>query len=800
MSCLCDKKNIFRELDIAAGLDVLPRQIGGFPEFRRAMLAEIRRHDALKDWHARNEDDLGVMVLEMWAYVCDVLAFYDEAIANESYLRTADLRASLRKLTGLLGYIPRPAVAASVILTALAEGRQALTLKKGTAFRSEGFDGQSPQVFELDKQTTIHPLNNQWKLNPQRPDSLGTGKASGGAHNYILINRENTKLKKKDILLVVTSKQTCIHHVKKRSELIDDKGESYVRLDLDPALKIDKGTALADITLYTPTQTVGLWTMGKTPQAVKNSKLILDGLYRQLKADQYILVSKGGEYRWFKLNQVNDTLMDATAGSNYSVKNTDGKKVTLTVPPAQAPATELTLDVPLNQSTRKKAAAASWSNTDSSRLIVHYAFIDVGEVTRQRKTTITAGSNLVVIPAKGTSVETPADGSKPSAFVLQDVNEVSVQGNGTLNYQSGSLDFQSSGRLKSLTPPVKVFGNVLQAGRGESVSNEILGSGDAAQANQTFKLKKNPLTYVSAATSRDERGVKSTLRVWVDGVQWQEVSSFYSQGPNDEVYILRQKDDQETLITFGDGKYGRRLPTGTDNVIASYRYGAGAAAPPANTIAQLAKPVKKLTSVNNPFAASGGGDAENQDGIRSYAPQSALLLGRAVSLTDFIAAAAGMPGVQAVHAQWRWNNRRQRPVIQIWYIGGGDSKKMTTSLRNLADPSIALDVTKATAVPLNLSFHVEVDENSVDEDVLTDIRSTLTDTNKGMLSVKNIGIGQPLYRSQLFAAILSVSGTVAVTHMQCDKKPFEAMAIKPDDGAYYDVKGGALIINGKEAF
>jgi predicted phage baseplate assembly protein len=431
---------------------------------------------------------------------------------------------------------------------------------------------------------------------------------------------------------------------------------------------------------------------------------------------------------------------------------------------------------------------------------VHYAFVNVGRLTRQHDTAFSPSSDLVVAPVSGTKLEMPVDGSAPSAFVLQDVNEISVQGNGNVDFDSGELDFQAADWSQSLTPPVNVFGNVLQSSRGETVSDEILGSGDATQPNQTFKLKKSPLTYVAAPSAEDERGVKTTLKIWMDGIQWQEVSSFYGQGPNHEVYSVRQNDDQETLITFGDGRRGRRLPTGTDNVVASYRFGAGAAAPPANSITQLAKPIKGLTAVNNPFAANGGDDAQDADGIRGYAPQAALLLGRAVSLQDFIAATAGMPGVQAVHAQWRWNNQRQRPVIQIWYIGGGDSQKITASLRKLADPAIALDVTKAGSVPLTLSFDVEVGERVVEDDVLADIRSALTDPDAGMLSVKNIGIGQPLYRSQLLAAILAVPGTVAVTYSQHDETPFDAMAVKPDPGKYFDVAAGALIINGRQGF
>lgn len=806
-NCPCDEQVIFPALDIAVGLDDLPRQIGGFPEFRRAMLTAMREHAPLDDWNARDEDDLGVMLLEMWAYVCDILSFYDEVIANELYLRSADLRPSLRKLTGLLGYVPRPAVSASVLLTALAEGRKALTLKPGIAFRSEAFDDEAPQVFELNRQTTIHPLNNSWKLDPQRSDAIGYGTAAGGAHAYVLLKEENKKLQKQDAVLININSSISAHIISKRSVITGDDEENYIRMDLDPELTATSTTKLEDIRLTTPTQTVGLWTIGSSPTAIPSgeSELILNGLYRQIKAGQFILVSKGDEYRWFMLTQVGDTMMNVNDGGEFDVTDTDNNTVTLTIPAAQAPATKLTLDKGLNDATRKKSGAETWNNNDRTELIVHYACINVGELTRQRDTLFDTGSNLAVAPVGGKKLQAPVDADPPSTFVLQDINDVSVQGNGSVDYATGELDFQGSDLNDALTPPVKVFGNVLQASRGESVSQEVLGSGDATQSNQTFTLKKKPLTYIAAPTSDDERGVSSTLTVWVDGVKWQEVSSFYGKDAADEVYIVRQNDNHETLVIFGDGKRGRRLPSGGNNVIADYRYGAGAAAPPANSITQLAAPVKRLSSVNNPFAATGGADAEKADGIRAYAPQSALLLGRAVSLQDFIAATAGMSGVVAVHGEWRWNNRRQRPVVQLWYIGDNDSATITSALRNLSDPAIALDVIKADSVALTLTFDVEVDERYVESDVLNNVRSAVIDEDSGLLSPKNIGIGQPLFRSRLFAAILAVPGTLAVTHLTYDAYvsepvPFDELAIKPVAGEYFDLARGGLIINGKERF
>ena len=52
-TCPCDVRPFPPAPDIAAGLDRLPRQIAGFPEFRLALLAGISGQPALDAWRAR---------------------------------------------------------------------------------------------------------------------------------------------------------------------------------------------------------------------------------------------------------------------------------------------------------------------------------------------------------------------------------------------------------------------------------------------------------------------------------------------------------------------------------------------------------------------------------------------------------------------------------------------------------------------------------------------------------------------------------------------------------------------------
>src|SRR5688500_14722619 len=85
--CLCDSFVHPEKLKIGMGLSDIPRQIAGFPEFRRAMLYAIRpklldpsapvlqidpdeiHKLALNNWTARLPGDPGIMLLEMWAYI-----------------------------------------------------------------------------------------------------------------------------------------------------------------------------------------------------------------------------------------------------------------------------------------------------------------------------------------------------------------------------------------------------------------------------------------------------------------------------------------------------------------------------------------------------------------------------------------------------------------------------------------------------------------------------------------------------------------------------------------------------------
>lgn len=105
---------------------------------------------------ARDTSDFSIALLDSWASVGDVLTFYQERITNEGYLRTATERRSVVELARLVGYTPKPGVAATVFLSYEIDPTQveAANIPVGSAAQSTPGPGEQPQTFE-----TVEPLD-----------------------------------------------------------------------------------------------------------------------------------------------------------------------------------------------------------------------------------------------------------------------------------------------------------------------------------------------------------------------------------------------------------------------------------------------------------------------------------------------------------------------------------------------------------------------------------------------------------------------------------------------------------------
>lgn len=210
---------------------------------------------------------------------------------------------------------------------------------------------------------------------------------------------------------------------------------------------------------------------------------------------------------------------------------------------------------------------------------------------------------------------------------------------------------------------VVVRGNVARATHGETIAAEVLGSGDYQQTNQRFPLRRAPLTW---APDPETGEPSCSLTVYVNRVKWRRVDSLYEAGPHDHCYTLETDENGVTYVVFGDGVMGARLPSGFENVVASYRSGLGAEGEVrAEGIAQLMSRPLGLRSVTNPLPAAGAASPESPEEIRRRAPLRARALRRIVSREDYVDFARNYPGVAKVDAQILWDGRRRLTHVTI---------------------------------------------------------------------------------------------------------------------------------------
>ncbi|WP_143424943.1 baseplate J/gp47 family protein [Geodermatophilus pulveris] len=118
---------------------------------------------ALSSLTARHTDvplDPALALLDGWACVGHVLGFYTDRLVNEHYLRTCRQHRSAVELSRLVGYTPRPGVAADVHLAftlADVDPEAVLEVPAGTRAYSQPGPGETMQAFETGEALTGRP-------------------------------------------------------------------------------------------------------------------------------------------------------------------------------------------------------------------------------------------------------------------------------------------------------------------------------------------------------------------------------------------------------------------------------------------------------------------------------------------------------------------------------------------------------------------------------------------------------------------------------------------------------------------
>jgi hypothetical protein len=327
------------------------------------------------------------------------------------------------------------------------------------------------------------------------------------------------------------------------------------------------------------------------------------------------------------------------------------------------------------------------------------------------------------------------------------------------DYLRLEVRFNTPGVLDAAS--ARLHGNVVLAGHGETVRDEIVGSGDASRAFQRFPLSNAPLTYIP---SPRPEGAESTLELFVDGVRWREVPTLFDQPPTGQIFVPELGETGTTTLEIGDGRNGSRLPTGIDNVTATYRVGLGLAGRVrAGTLTGAVDRPPGLGDVVNPLPADGGADPEAASEARVNAPRTVRTFGRAVSFRDFEELVTASGEVAKAQATWVWDGFARALHLTVARAGGGafatdGLRRLLEMLDAARDPNQPLLIGNARDVPIVLRAALCVRPEYVRADVLAAAHEDVVRS----FSFDQLQLGEPVFLSDVFRLLQDVDGVLSV--------------------------------------
>ncbi|HEY5786421.1 MAG TPA: putative baseplate assembly protein [Microlunatus sp.] len=783
------------------GLTRLAYRSGTHGSVLRRMLGAIDR--SLPALTVRTADDASIALLDAFATLADVVTFYHERIGNEGYLRTATELRSVLELARSIGYELRPGAAAATLLSfdvLPAEGAPpAAQVWAGLPVRSVPAQGQRPQTYETDEPLEARATGNAVPLRLRGPQlikagaknaylaGVGTGLAVGDALLFVSgpDGTADPKSVKRAVRLLSTVKPvpartpedvdatavtwadglpepwppgTRVYALRLRASVFGHNAPDFRTMPKDVQLAFEdpkphppppSGTTPTGTTSPTGTSAAGAeppqwpprWPRFKLPDEVGQPVLHIDQAYPKLQPGSWLVLREQGK-------------------QDLVCKVTDAKLSARTDFALTGRTTRVVLDVKGDE----------LAKFDRREVVVFAAGEDDDwlELTSEPLGGRVTGSDLQVTTVEPFSVgqRVVVTGTTPSGDAVAHLTRIeSIPPGGGIISLTNELSRISERGVQQSTvldrPSVRILANVVTATHGETVQAEVLGSGDGTSSFQRFTLKKKDLTYLTAATAG---GVESTLQVRVDGVLWHELASLFLAGPREPAYVVRLSTDGDATVIFGDGEHGSRLPSGQENIVASYRTGIGPAgnAPP-GALSLLQQRPLGIVAVTNPIPASGGTPPEVVEDARTNAPLAVLTLDRVVSIEDHADFARAFVGVAKARAVVLWNGTA--PVVHVT-VAAPDGQTMgpltlghlREALDRMRDRSRSVRIDDFVPLRFVVGVAVLVDPTLVFASVGVVVRAAIIDH----FALARRDFTQPVTTSEVLATVQAVQGVEAV--------------------------------------
>jgi predicted phage baseplate assembly protein len=794
------------------GESPLRRRVGEYDSFARDLIAQVESElvdGGLlgRDWDVEG-DPLASTLVGLWAYVAEIVAAYSELTAAEAYLSTASDWTDLSRVAGLVGYRPRPPVAAQGWVRVVVDKGADPLLPAGTRVQAPGTPQRAAQTFEVAQDTQLYSDWNQltatWVPVSVLPDGRRVrflGDPGFRTGDRVLFVEENLPVGNPcgdppdpgagspwDLgdWLALLAWLTCMSGLGAPATALaiatvagreDELGTALVEFDRDLDGILSSSTAayaayrveqtagearrLSNVLQVTETDVTAppiddLYVLEPSSRNAETGSLILDAALETVSRDQTVAI------------------VDWASGKCDVVPVKAHTPVTWEVTPGTPTrASKLELDTADPLATFFETGPLTAYVVDRRVLARHYEF-------PQAPTGATA-TQLRLYPAPQLSPDRIAVKTSQSGGPVWEVlacRDAAVQE----TVESATGEEATVGRIVDLVdgPPQ---GDLVQAPasanlalvRHGTTARAVLGGGDATQAGQSFLLPDAPIASdVDAAGS-----LVPTLVVSVDGLRWTQVPSLYGAGPA-EVFVATLDAGGGETVEFGDGEQGARLPTGRGSVASTYRVGGGTAGEvESSAISSLLGSVRGVKKVEGAGPTSGGADQDDERDLRKLAPARARAFGRAVSAEDLVDLSRGYPGVSHA-AAWVGSGPPGCACagsgLHLAFMRAGTAGPRAPDANEIVALAGFLDARRDATVPLcvcaalvtspavRLDVVLAVDPRREVPEVVAAATAALLDPD-GPLAPPDRALGQPLDRSDVYAVLHAVTGVVGVTSL-----------------------------------
>jgi predicted phage baseplate assembly protein len=773
----CDGEHIEPDIYNRPGQPALSYRVGTHATFLRRMLAQLARQAIpdgpnqgsrpLANLGTRSSADPSIAFMDACATVADVLSFYQERIANEGFLRTATERRSVLELARAIGYELDPGVAASTFLAFTVEDApgapEEAFVAAGTRVLSIPGQVELPQTFETGTDIAARAAWNAMRAQLTTPQAIQRGTTR------LFLKGVSTLLQPGDAILLVgdarvqyPGSERWDFRILQTVTPFPEQGYTLVTWEI--GLGHDKPTVepADNPRVYAFRQRAALFGHNAPdwramPDSIKQA---YDPNY-----DPQDPSTRRTQWPDFEI-QGNRIDLDA----KYP-KVLRGSWVVL-VKPSYA---ELYLAQDVDFDSRTDYTLTAQVTRIVPDGVEHLSWFGLRDtVVYAQSEELELIEEPVVTPVQGDiiALDELVEGLQPGQAIVVSglpetaggddvVSEVAFIESVTQDAERTTLELAESLVNVYERTSVSINANVVAASHGETTS-EVLGSGDGSVANQRFVLRKPPLTYVSAPTPS---GSESTLEVRVNQVLWREVPSLFGLSPRDEAYIVRLDDDGKPRVVFGDGQMGARLPSGQENVAATYRSGIGPDGEvDAGALSLLQTRPLGVRGVTNPVPATGAAAPEVLDEARANAPFTVLTLDRIVSLLDFENFARAFAGIGKAQATSLWAGETRIVHITVATASGGAVDPSSALYENLSngvdlarDPVQEVRIASFEQVLFKLGARVLVDSRYVAADVL----AAVADALRAAFSFEQRGFGQAVTAAEIIRIIQGVQGVIA---------------------------------------